>query len=178
MCVCNLRYSPCNAHAQFCHLWLPPLCNISPHYLTNVMIFEKKNLLKIKCVLILSTTFIWNISHSKKRWSKMYIGLYENCPLFLPDCIDLEIFSKDIGKTLVYTVSCKSFKWEPAELFHADGQTDRHGKASFSSSSIGTTTLVGFRSAQLSLSILSRKVLQSAVTRGMSNPQLGGELGI
>jgi hypothetical protein len=48
-----------------------------------------------------------------------------------------------------------------------------------SSSSIGTiTTLVGFRPAQLSLSILSRKVLQSVVASGMSNPQLGGEPGI
>jgi hypothetical protein len=47
-----------------------------------------------------------------------------------------------------------------------------------SSSSIGTTTLVGFRPAQLSLSILSRKVLQSAVASGTSNPQLGGEPGI
>jgi hypothetical protein len=35
--------------------------------------------------------------------------------------------------------------------------------------------LGGFRPAQLSLSILSRKVLQSAVASGTSNPQLGGE---
>jgi hypothetical protein len=41
-----------------------------------------------------------------------------------------------------------------------------------SSSSIGTTTLVGSRPAQLSLSILSRKVLQSAVANGTSNPNL------
>jgi hypothetical protein len=34
---------------------------------------------------------------------------------------------------------------------------------------------VGFRPAQLSLSILSRKVLLSAVASGTSNPQLGGE---
>jgi hypothetical protein len=38
--------------------------------------------------------------------------------------------------------------------------------------------LVGFRPAQQSLSILSRKVLQSAVVSGTSNPQLGGEPGI
>jgi hypothetical protein len=38
--------------------------------------------------------------------------------------------------------------------------------------------LSGFRPAQLSLSILGRKVLQSAVASGTSNPQLGGELGI
>jgi hypothetical protein len=42
--------------------------------------------------------------------------------------------------------------------------------SSSSSSSIGTTTLVGFRPAQLSLSILSRKVLRSAVASGTSNP--------
>jgi hypothetical protein len=38
--------------------------------------------------------------------------------------------------------------------------------------------LVGFRPAQLSLRILSRKVLLSAVASGTSNPQLGGEPGI
>jgi hypothetical protein len=38
--------------------------------------------------------------------------------------------------------------------------------------------LVGFRPAQLSLNILSRKVLQSAVASGTSNLQLGGEPGI
>jgi hypothetical protein len=38
--------------------------------------------------------------------------------------------------------------------------------------------LVGFRPAQLSLSILSRKVLLSAVVSGTSNPQLGEEPGI
>jgi hypothetical protein len=38
--------------------------------------------------------------------------------------------------------------------------------------------LAGFRPAQLSLSILSRKVLQTAVASGTSNPQLGGESGI
>jgi hypothetical protein len=50
--------------------------------------------------------------------------------------------------------------------------------SSSSSSSIGTTTLVGFWPAQLSLSILSRKVLQSAVASSTSKPQLGGEPGI
>jgi hypothetical protein len=38
--------------------------------------------------------------------------------------------------------------------------------------------LFGFRPAQLSFSILSRKILQSAVASGTSTPQLGGEPGI
>jgi hypothetical protein len=37
---------------------------------------------------------------------------------------------------------------------------------------------IGFRPAQLALSILSRKVLQSPVASATSNPQLGGEPGI
>jgi hypothetical protein len=54
-----------------------------------------------------------------------------------------------------------------------NGLTARIWKDS-SSSSIGTTTLSWVRPAQLSLSILSRKVLQSVVASGTSNPQLGG----
>jgi hypothetical protein len=50
--------------------------------------------------------------------------------------------------------------------------------SSSSSSSIGTRPLVGFRPAELSLSIHSGKVLLSAVASGTSNPQLGGEPGI
>jgi hypothetical protein len=38
--------------------------------------------------------------------------------------------------------------------------------------------LVGYRPAELPLSILSRKVLQSAVASGTSNSQVGGEPGI
>ena len=30
----------------------------------------EKSLLNIKCVLIFSTTFVWNISHSKKNWAR------------------------------------------------------------------------------------------------------------
>jgi hypothetical protein len=40
------------------------------------------------------------------------------------------------------------------------------------SSSVGTTTLVGFRPAQLSLSILSRKVLLSALPAARLTPNL------
>jgi hypothetical protein len=41
-----------------------PGCTIFFHVVTNSTIFPKK-LLNIKCVLIFSTTFVWNISHSK-----------------------------------------------------------------------------------------------------------------
>ena len=61
-------YPACNAHAPYCHLWPVRLYSIFPHYLINGAIFENV-LLNIKCVLIFSTTFVWNVSHSKKNWA-------------------------------------------------------------------------------------------------------------
>ena len=61
------------------------------HYLMNVTIFvKKKKVVAFKiCVLILSTTFVWNISHPKKNWTRydqkcvlvlIYVrALYNNC---------------------------------------------------------------------------------------------------
>jgi len=42
--VCSLRYSPCNAHAPYCHLWPVRLYYMFAHYLINGMIFGKKKL--------------------------------------------------------------------------------------------------------------------------------------
>jgi len=89
-------YTACNAHTPYCHLWPVWLCSIFPHYLIviqhamcicHIVIcglsgcssifphylikgtpFEKKVIEHKMCVLILSTTFVWNISHSKKKW--------------------------------------------------------------------------------------------------------------
>ena len=69
-CVSVALYTPpCNAHALYCHLWLLPLYSIFfPHYLINDTIFEKKKVTEHKmCVLILSTSFVLKISHSKKN---------------------------------------------------------------------------------------------------------------
>ena len=71
VCVCSLRYPACNAHTSYCHLWPAPLYNIFPHYLINGRIFGKK-LRNTKCVLIFSTTFVWNISHYKNKWERYY----------------------------------------------------------------------------------------------------------
>jgi len=63
MCVCSLSYPACNAHEPYCHQWPARLYNIFfPHYLINGTIIEYK-----VCVLIFSTPFVWNISHSKKK---------------------------------------------------------------------------------------------------------------
>jgi hypothetical protein len=71
--VCSLRSPACNAHEPHCHLWPVCLYNSFPQYLTKGTIFEKKKkkkLMKIKSVLIFSTTFVRNISHYKKKWAR------------------------------------------------------------------------------------------------------------
>jgi hypothetical protein len=50
----------------YCHLWPVWLYHIFPHYLTNGTIFVI-NFLNIKRGVILSTTFVGNISHSKNN---------------------------------------------------------------------------------------------------------------
>ena len=64
VCVCSLRYLACNVHVPYCHLCPVWVCHIFPHYLIKGVI--KKKVIDYKmCVLIFSTTFVCNISHSK-----------------------------------------------------------------------------------------------------------------
>ena len=70
VCICSLSYLHCTAHALYCHLRPTRLYNTVTHYPTNGKIFGK-TLLSIKCVIwFFSTTFAWNISHTKKYWAR------------------------------------------------------------------------------------------------------------
>jgi len=72
LCVCSLSYPACSAHAP-CYIPVIPL-NV-PHFPTlsyKRHDFRGKKLLNIKCVLISSTAFIWNISRSKKNSATFY----------------------------------------------------------------------------------------------------------
>jgi hypothetical protein len=74
----------------------------------------------------LCSEFLWNISHSKKNWTRYHYKctyIHVNFPLLLSDFNETWIFSTDFRKVLKYQISWKSFQWG-AELFHADGQTD------------------------------------------------------
>ena len=79
VCICSLRYPACSAHGPYCHLWPAPLYSIFPHYLINNKFFggEKKVTEHNMCVLMFCTTFVWNISHSKKNCARFY----EKCVL-------------------------------------------------------------------------------------------------
>ena len=59
----------------------------------------------------------------------MYIGLHVNYPLFLSDFNESSTLATDFRKHIfVYQLSYKSVQWG-GELFHVDGQTDRHDEA-------------------------------------------------
>jgi len=78
--------------------------------------FEKK-LPNTKCVLIFSTTFVWNISHYKKKWIRYDKNVYwysSKVPVILVrfewnlDFLESFFFRK----ILKYQISSKSFQWE------------------------------------------------------------------
>jgi hypothetical protein len=77
--------------------------------------------------LLFSTTFVWNISHSKKNWARydhvymyMYIGLQVKYPLFLSDFDTNWIFRTEF-RTLV-----KSHEIRPvgAQMLHENRKAD------------------------------------------------------
>jgi hypothetical protein len=65
----------CNAHAPYCRLWPASLYNIFPRvhkrHDCQIKVPEHK-----KCILIFSTLFVWNISHSKKKWARYDKNVY------------------------------------------------------------------------------------------------------
>ena len=81
VCVCSLMYPACNSHVPYCHLLSARLYNIFPRYLTNGMIFGKKEIV---------------IEHKK-----MYIGVSVKCHLFFSDFNITWIFSTGFRKTLI-----------------------------------------------------------------------------
>jgi hypothetical protein len=80
------------------------------------------------CVLIFSTNFVWNISHSKKEMNKipyMYVGLHVKYPLIFSDFNKTWFISTDFWIILKHQNLIKILPVE-AEVFHSD----RHDEAS------------------------------------------------
>ena len=77
------------------------------------------------CVLIFCTTFVWNISHSKKNWGrlKMSIGPHVKYLLFLSNFNDTNFLNIFLKNTWIWNF----MKISPvgAKLFYVDGQTWR-----------------------------------------------------
>jgi hypothetical protein len=78
--------------------------------------------------LIFCTSFVRNIFRSKKNWARYDQNVYRSSckvPLFLSHLIDTCIFSIHIGKIIKLHENPSN----GAELFHADGRTDRRDEA-------------------------------------------------
>jgi hypothetical protein len=56
----------------YCRLWPVWPYHILSHYLTNATIFGKDLIKRKMCVLIFCTSFVGNISHSKKNLARYY----------------------------------------------------------------------------------------------------------
>jgi hypothetical protein len=121
--VISLRYPGCNAHMPYSHVWPARHYNIFPHYYINGKIFGKRCWTNV-CVLILSTTFVWDVSHFKKNWAR-YDHKRVKYQLFLSHFNDTWISSMDFRKILKLQIKWKSVHWEPSCTMLLDGRTDR-----------------------------------------------------
>jgi hypothetical protein len=129
--ACSLTYSACNA-PPYCHLRPLWFHHILRHYFINVTIFGTKETTEHKMrVLIFSTIFIWNISHSKKN-SARYCHKCRNVFMKSTRCSG-QSSSKPEFSRRIFLKSLKSnlIKIRPvwAELFHAGGRTVGHDRA-------------------------------------------------
>jgi len=107
--------------AVLCNMWPVRLCYSFPHYLINGMISWKK-LLNIKCVLIFSTTLVWNIYHSTRDSARCYKNVHRS------SCQEPFIIVR-FKRILNFLDIWSKYQFHEnlsvgAELFHVDGQRD------------------------------------------------------
>jgi hypothetical protein len=76
-------------------------------------------------VLIFSTTFAWNISHSKKEWAScdhncIFVFMYSTGY----SCQRTWVFASEFGKMYKYKIAWKPVQWEPSFSMRTDRHTD------------------------------------------------------
>ena len=131
VCICSLGYTACNAHGPYCHLWTALLYNIFPHYHINgttlgITLMNTKFVFWFSVQLLPETFLIL-------RWTER--DIIQN--VYRSSCKVTVI----IARFWWYLNFLDRFSKNPqisnfmkirpvgGELFHADGQTYKHGDA-------------------------------------------------
>ena len=128
VCVCSLRYPPCNVHAPYCRPWHARLYIIFPqlsHKRDDFRNPPKKVIVCKICFHFLHKFCLQNfiiLSRIQGELSLMYIGLRIKYPLFLLGFNKTWIFSTDFRKTLKNKISWKSTQWEKSFFFSVRAQ--------------------------------------------------------
>jgi len=110
VCVCSPRCTACNAQGPYFHMRpVQPYHNF-PHYLMNgTTRISLKPLLNTKCVEILCTNFVRNISHSQNNSARFdQNSKLVFMQLFFSEFSGPWIFSTDFRKVLKYQIAWKS----------------------------------------------------------------------
>jgi hypothetical protein len=135
VCVCNLSYAACKAHA-LCYI---AVCGLSgctiffPHYLINGTIFGK-TLLNTKYVFWFSLQLLFETFDILRIRRDIIVNVHHKSPCKYP------LFLSDFNKIWIFWTHFRKQEWQisnlikmppvGAEMFHSDGRTegwtDRH----------------------------------------------------
>ena len=130
--VYSVRYLACSAHAPYFHLWPLQLYNIFSTLSQKRHDFRKNVIEHKMCVLIFSTTFVWNFSQFRKnsaRYDKKCKRVWSPCKLkaILVRFQRNFEFTKHLffRNILKHKISWKPVQYEPICSMRTDGRMDR-----------------------------------------------------
>jgi len=108
-----------------CHLWPVRLYHVFSTLSHKRHDLRRKVTENKMCVVISSTTFLWNVSHSHWDIIINVHSFHVKYQLFLSYFNQICTFRTDFKKILRYQISWKSVQWEPS----CSVRTDRHDEA-------------------------------------------------
>jgi uncharacterized protein YozE (UPF0346 family) len=126
--VLGMQQAMCTRHIFICGLSDLPYFSTLSHKWHD---FRKTVVQHNMCVLIVSTTFVRNVSYSKNNSARhhncSYVGLHVKYTLLLSDFNESWNSSTDIGKIHKFQILRKTVQWEPTR---SCGRTDRYNETS------------------------------------------------
>jgi hypothetical protein len=129
MYICSPSYPTCNAYAPYLNLWSDRLLHICPHFLITGTIFGEKKVVEHKMCFDFLYSFIWNISHSKKKWArydkKCTLVFKESNRYSCQILMKIQYFSTDFRKYSNISFHKNPSSGEPRYWMRKERQTGR-----------------------------------------------------